>query len=105
MDLAEQDRIERAKLLKPFADVRVQKHIQLLMRGERCTHELAEKTYIPQSTVSYHMNILCESGFVERRRDGKWTYYRLCREGVEALKAELEHMVQECDECLDLMQR
>lgn len=105
MDLPEQDRAERAKLLKPFANVRVQKHVQLLMRGERCTHELAEKASIPQSTVSYHMKILCESGLVKRRRDGKWTYYRLCREGVEALKAELERMAQECEQCLNLMQR
>ena len=105
MDCAEQDRIDRAKLLKPFVDVRLQKIIQVLMRGERCTHELAEKTFIPQSTVSYHMKILCDSGVVKRRRDGKWTYYRLCPEGVEVLKAELEHMVKICDWCLNTIER
>ena len=105
MDLAEQDRVERAKLLKPFADVRVQRLVQALLRGEKCTHELAEYTLIPQSTVSYQMKMLCESGFVKRRRDGKWTYYGLCPEGVTALKEELEHMVQVCDRCLNSMKR
>ena len=105
MDRAEQDRIDRAKLLKPFVDVRLQKLIQVLMKGEQCTHELAEKSCIPQSTVSYHMKSLCDSGVVKRRRDGKWTYYHLCPEGVAVLKAELEHMVQICEWCLNTIER
>ena len=29
------------------------------------------------STVSKHMNILQQAGLVQRRKDGKWHFYRL----------------------------
>ena len=36
---------------------------------------------IGQSSLSYHMKILCESGIVESRQEGKWTHYRLSESG------------------------
>ena len=36
---------------------------------------------ISQSSSSYHMKILCESGVVESRQEGKWTHYRLSEGG------------------------
>ena len=30
---------------------------------------------------SYHMKILCESGLVLARQEGKWTHYRLNADG------------------------
>ena len=39
---------------------------------------------------SYHMKILCDSGLVVSRQEGKWTHYRLSASGrdyaVELLK-------------------
>ncbi|MBO3282398.1 transcriptional regulator, partial [Intestinimonas butyriciproducens] len=32
---------------------------------------------------SYHMKILCESGIVGSRQEGKWTHYRLSKSGSE----------------------
>ena len=44
---------------------------------------LLEKLDIGQSGLSYHMKILCESGLVIGREEGKWTHYRLNPEGRE----------------------
>ena len=38
---------------------------------------------MPQSSLSYHMKILCDSGIVVSREEGKWTYYRISRQGSE----------------------
>ena len=38
---------------------------------------------LTQSGLSYHMKILCDSGLVTSRQEGKWTHYRLSREGRE----------------------
>ena len=38
---------------------------------------------MPQSSLSYHMKILCDSGIVVSREEGKWTHYRISREGSE----------------------
>ena len=37
-----------------------------------------------QSAVSYHMKILCESGIVVSRQEGKWTHYSLSSTGSKA---------------------
>lgn len=53
---------------------------------------MIERMDIGQSTLSYHMQILCESGIVESRQEGKWTHYRLSEPGsryAAALLAEL----------------
>lgn len=44
---------------------------------------LIESLCIGQSSLSYHMKILCESGIVESRQEGKWTYYSINKKGCE----------------------
>ncbi|HCX78883.1 MAG TPA: transcriptional regulator, partial [Firmicutes bacterium] len=34
-----------------------------------------------QSSLSYHMKILVESGIVESRQEGKWTHYKISKQG------------------------
>ena len=38
---------------------------------------------MPQSSLSYHMKILCDSGLVTSREEGKWTHYQISRQGGE----------------------
>jgi ArsR family transcriptional regulator len=51
--------------------------MKLLSEGEDCACNLLEKLSITQSTLSHHMRILCESGLVSVRKDGKWSHYSL----------------------------
>nr|WP_319488651.1 metalloregulator ArsR/SmtB family transcription factor [uncultured Caproiciproducens sp.] len=57
--------------------------IEMLQSGEKCACKLLEDLNIVQSTLSHHMKILCESGFVDSRRDGKWMHYSLNQKGFE----------------------
>ena len=72
---------ERAKIFKALCDEKRQRIIELLQNGEQCACVLLEQLDMPQSTLSYHMKILCESGIVEGRDEGKWTYYHISPEG------------------------
>lgn len=72
---------ERAKIFKALCDEKRQRIIELLQSGEQCACVLLEQLDMPQSTLSYHMKILCESGIVEGRDEGKWTYYHISPEG------------------------
>lgn len=74
---------QRAKIFKAFCDERRQKILELLQHGEQCACKLIEGTGMPQSTLSYHMKILCESGIVKAREVGKWTHYRIDPEGSQ----------------------
>ena len=74
---------ERAKVFKALCDERRQRILELLHSGEKCACVLIDEMDMPQSSLSYHMKILCDSGIVISREEGKWTHYRISREGSE----------------------
>ena len=57
--------------------------LEILQSGEKCACHLLKKINISQSTLSHHMKILCESGVIKNRKEGKWTYYSISNEGCE----------------------
>lgn len=73
----------RARVFKALCDERRQRILELLHGGEKCACVLMEEVGMPQSSLSYHMKILCDSGIVESREEGKWTHYRISRPGSE----------------------
>lgn len=74
---------ERAKVFKALCDARRQRILELLHSGEKCACVLIEEMDMPQSSLSYHMKILCDSGIVTSREEGKWTHYQISRQGSE----------------------
>lgn len=72
-----------AKVFKAFCDEKRLAILELLRSGEKCACILIEQMDIPQSSLSYHMKILCESGIVDSRQEGKWTHYRLSHHGSQ----------------------
>lgn len=75
-----------AKVFKAFCDERRIDILELLSGGEKCACKLLDELEISQSTLSHHMKILCDSGVVVARKDGKWTYYSIDKGG--SLKAQ-----------------
>jgi ArsR family transcriptional regulator len=71
-----------AKIFKALCDEKRLRILDLLQSGEKCVCALNEELGLPQSTLSYHMKILCESGVVNGRQEGKWTHYSISKEGV-----------------------
>ena len=68
---------QRAALFKALADPRRQEILDLLQNGELCACKLIEATGMVQSTLSYHMKILCGAGIVRGREAGKWIHYAI----------------------------
>ncbi len=81
---------KNTKVFKALCDHNRLAILELLRSGEKCACVLLEQLELKQSGLSYHMKILCESGIVTSRQEGKWTHYRLSGEGrdkaVELLK-------------------
>lgn len=84
---------EDAKIFKAFCDENRLMILELLKDGEQCACKLLEAMNIGQSTLSHHMKILCESGVVAGRKEGKWTYYTIRHEGSEVAKTLLASYV------------
>ena len=74
---------ERARVFKALCDERRQRILELLHSGEKCACVLSDEMDMPQSSLSYHMRILCYSGIVTSREEGKWTHYQISRPGSE----------------------
>ena len=93
----------RARVFKALCDERRQRILELLRGGEKCACMLMEAMDMPQSSLSYHMKILCDSGIVHSREEGRWTHDRISRQGSESAIALLREMttVREsaCGEC------
>jgi ArsR family transcriptional regulator len=72
---------DNARVFKALCDENRLMILELLRTGEKCACVLLEKLEIGQSTLSYHMKILCDSGIVESWQEGKWTHYRISERG------------------------
>lgn len=73
-----------AVIFKALCDENRVRILQLLKGGEKCACKLLEEMNITQPTLSHHMKILCDSGIVVGRKEGKWMHYSISQEGAKA---------------------
>ena len=62
---------ERFRVLAEPSRLRI---LNLLLTGERTVSELVEETGLTQANVSKHLGLLRSSQFVERRKDGLYSF-------------------------------
>ena len=74
---SDQDLYQGAEQLKALSDVTRLKIVHLLREGELCVCEIMYALDKPQSTVSHHLNVLKNAGFIKWRKEGIWTHYQL----------------------------
>lgn len=60
--------------------------VSVLADGQKCACRLLDYFDISQPTMSHHMRILCDSGIVNLRKEGKWSYYTLNPEVLNEFK-------------------
>lgn len=74
---------EQARIFKALCDPKRLAILEQLRSGEKCACVLLGPMDLSQSGLSYHMKILCDSGLVVSRQEGKWTHYRLDPAGCD----------------------
>jgi ArsR family transcriptional regulator len=77
---------EDVRKIKALADENRLAIMLALQHGEKCGCVLLEEMNITQPTLSHHMKILCDSGLVNSRKEGKWMHYSLSKEGINAFR-------------------
>jgi ArsR family transcriptional regulator len=70
-------------VFKALCDDKRLRILELLRSGEKCACHITDELDIAQSGLSYHMKVLCDSGLVKSRQEGKWTYYKINLEGSQ----------------------
>lgn len=69
-------------VFKAFCDENRIQILKQLLSGEKCACVLLDNLHISQPTLSHHMKILCDSGIVNMRKEGKWAHYSISPEGT-----------------------
>lgn len=78
--------MDYAFIFKALGDNTRLEIIKMLSNGEKCACKLLERFEITQPTLSHHMKILCDSGIVAGRKEGKWTYYSVSCEVLSSVQ-------------------
>lgn len=93
------DSKKTAVMFKAFCDENRIKILQLLSTGEKCACRLLEELDVTQPTLSHHMKILCDSGIVTGRKEGKWMHYSISAEGMkQAFECLREFLQSDCSD-------
>jgi ArsR family transcriptional regulator, arsenate/arsenite/antimonite-responsive transcriptional repressor len=77
-----------ARSLKAIADparLRLLSIIAASEGQEACVCDLTEPLNIGQPTVSHHLKVLADAGFVTRSKRGTWAYYALVPGALESV--------------------
>ena len=94
------DHQDNARVFKALCDENRLKILEMLQSGEKCACIILEKMDISQPTLSHHMKMLCDSGIVDQRKDGKWIYYSISDDGrnhaMDLLRRLTERKATEC---------
>lgn len=88
--LMEQKIKDQAVKFKALCDENRLRIVEQLQEGQKCAYELLDILNITQPTLSHHMKILCESGLVEGKKDGRWMHYSLNTDEFNGLSGYLE---------------
>lgn len=91
---------EYVPVFKALADETRLKIIDMLSCGTMCACDILEEFSISQSTLSYHMRILTESGLVSANRDGSWMRYTLNRQKADELLEFLKIITNDKEDCI-----
>jgi len=83
-------------LLKALADPLRLRIIETLSSGERCVCDLTEVLALSQSRLSFHLKVLRDAGLLADRQSGRWIYYRLQPDRIQALQGWLDLVVKHC---------
>lgn len=84
---------EDVKMIKALADENRLAVLESLQNGEKCACVLLEELNITQSTLSHHMKLLCDSGLVSYRKEGKWMHYSISPDGSKAMQEMLQKYI------------
>lgn len=91
--LSDEEADRTARQFKALADPARVKLLSLIASspdGELCVCNLTGPLGLSQPTVSHHLKVLTDAGFLERERRQSWAYFRVRRDTLDAVSRALQ---------------
>ena len=85
-----------ARRLKAIADptrLRLLSIIAAHADGEACVCDLTDPVELSQPTVSHHLKVLTDAGYLTREKRGTWAYYSVVPGALESVTEHLARHV------------
>lgn len=79
-------------MIRLLADPLRAQIIEILAAGPACTCHLVADTAAKQPTISNHLRILREAGLIIAEPHGRYTYYRLLPDAIDATATHLTNL-------------
>lgn len=92
--LGQDDAEHLAVTLKALADPARLRLLSIVASSEgqeACVCDLVDPVGLSQPTVSHHLRVLTEAGFLSRSKRGTWAYYRLVPDQLQHVSGLLVH--------------
>ncbi len=68
---------DKTRLFKALSDTNRLRILKMLQTKPLCVCEMTEVLGLATSTVSKHLSILRDAGFILEEKDGKWVNYKI----------------------------
>ncbi|MFA5511175.1 MAG: metalloregulator ArsR/SmtB family transcription factor [Candidatus Kapaibacterium sp.] len=81
------------KTFKVLTDKNRVRMLKMLEQNELCVCEITSVLDITVSTVSSHLSMLADTGFITVRKEGKWVYAKLKKSSDNAVMHQLLAMI------------
>ncbi|MFP3466557.1 ArsR/SmtB family transcription factor [Leifsonia sp. SIMBA_070] len=88
--ISEENANSVARAMKALADparLRLLSMVAAHADGEACVCDLTEPLQLSQPTVSHHLKVLSDAGFLSRTKRGTWAYYRIVPGSLDIVSA------------------
>jgi len=75
---------ENTKLFKALSDPNRLRILKMLQMKELCVCEIRDVLQLATSTVSKHLSVLKDAGFITESKNGKWVNYQINSEPTDS---------------------
>ena len=75
---------DKTKIFKTLSDLNRLRILKALQTKSLCVCEIKELLNLANSTVSQHLKILKEVGFIIEEKDGKWVNYKINPQPIDS---------------------
>ena len=96
---------DKVSIFKALSDSNRLRILKMLQMRDLCVCEITDVLELAPSTVSKHLSVLREAGFINEEKDGKWVNYKLNTKPSDPASASLISMMHVLLEDVEMIQK
>lgn len=96
---------DKVNVFKALSDPNRLRILKMLQMRDLCVCEITDVLGLAPSTVSKHLSVLRDAGFINEEKDGKWVNYKLNNRPADPASASLISMMHVLLEDVEMIKK